>query len=110
MLGMKMWFKTNHVILGVTSPAFVERIDKSLCLHLQYLLIPNPSISQLSSKSFISNRIYLFTGFSDISDYEALHRLHRPAGCFNQCCCYRLLGERASNHTYLRYLVSSQRY
>ena len=61
MLGMKTWFKTNNVILGITSPAFTEQIDKSLCLYLQLLPISNPSISQLSSKSSNSDRIFLST-------------------------------------------------
>jgi hypothetical protein len=34
MLGMKRCLETNHVIVGYTSPAFVDRIDKSLFLHL----------------------------------------------------------------------------
>jgi type IV secretory pathway VirB3-like protein len=54
MLGMKRNSKTNHVIVGFTSPAFVERIDKSLhpCMFMLIIIIIiiiSPSISTLQA-------------------------------------------------------------
>jgi hypothetical protein len=51
MLGMKRNSKTTHVIVGFTSPAFVERIDKSFhpCMLMLIIIIISPSISTLQA-------------------------------------------------------------
>jgi hypothetical protein len=107
-LGLRRLPKTEHVIVGFISPAFVERIDKSFRCHI-FIIHPNHNRLSLPSRFPFPQPDPLLHSFPNNLDHEVLHRLRRFVGGYiDQCSCCQLLERRSSKLTNLRHTYTRQ--